>query len=51
MDILWYTVIWTCGVIVGMGIGFCHQDSYLDYLLKENLIDIPKLIQKKYKVK
>jgi hypothetical protein len=51
MGIFEYTCVWLFGMFVGIGIGLYHQDSYLDYLLKENLIDIPTLIQKKYKVK
>jgi hypothetical protein len=51
MDVLVITGVWIFGVIVGMGIVIFHQDSYLKYLIKENLIDISKLIYKKYKIK
>lgn len=51
MDLLLNTCVWIFGVLIGLGIGLYHQDSYLEYLLKENLIDISKLIHKKYKIK
>ena len=51
MDHLEITVSVICGVLVGMGIALFQQDYYLEYLLKENLIDIAKLIHKKYKIK
>jgi hypothetical protein len=51
MSYLEVTFGWICGVLVGLGIALFQHDFYLEYLLKENLIDIEKLIQKKYKVK
>ena len=51
MDYLEITVGWICGVLVGMGIALFQQDFYLEYLLKENLLNISKLIAKKYKIK
>jgi len=51
MDIVEIIIASMWGVILGIGIGLYQQDSYLEYLLKENLIHIPNLMKKMNKIK
>ena len=50
MDIVEIIIAGMWEVILGIGIGLYQQDSYLEYLVKENLIHIPNLIKKINKV-
>ena len=51
MDIVEIIIAGMWGVILGIGIGIYQQDSYLEYLVKENLINIQNLMKKMKKIK
>ena len=51
MDIVEIIIAGMWGVILKIGIGTYQQDSYLEYLVKKNLINIPNLMKKMKKIK